>query len=313
MHSLDKILGIEFPLMLAPMFLVTNSKMVKTALDNGISAAMPAMNFRKTDDLSFAIREIKNYTDKPFGINLITNKSNTAYKKQLFAILDNAPAFVISSLGNPKELIAEAHKLGIKVFCDVVDLKYAKKVEDVGADALIAVNSLAGGHCGIYSPEILIPELVQNCNIPVISAGGISKPGDLNRIMALGAIGASVGTIFIASEECPVSIEYKNALIKFGRNDIVLTRKLSGAPTTVINTDYVKKIGTKPGFLEMLILKNSFLKKTAKSILTKTGMNKLQKSAFKASYKTFWCAGPSIEDITSIRPMSEIIEEILQD
>jgi nitronate monooxygenase len=312
MQSLDKILDIDFPLILAPMFLVTDTRMVKAALDNGISAAFPAMNFRKTDELASAIKDIKNHSAKAFGVNLITNKSNTSYKKQLFTILDNAPAFVISSLGNPTELIAEAHKLGIKVFCDVVDLKYAKKVEDAGADALIAVNSFAGGHCGIFPPEKLIPELVAKCNIPIISAGGISKTGDLKNIMSLGAVGASVGTVFIASEECPVSMDYKNALIKYGKDDIVLTKKLSGAPTTVINTDYVKSIGTKPGFLELLILKNTFLKRTAKALLTKTGMNKLQKSAFNASYKTFWCAGPSIENITEIKSMSEIIRDLTE-
>lgn len=311
MQTLDTILDIEYPVILAPMFLVTTPEMIKIALDNGISGAIPAMNFRKDGDLSKAIKEIKKHSSKAFGINLITNRSNTRYKKQLYEILEAAPAYVISSLGNPKELIKEAHKVGIKVFCDVVDLQYAKKAEDLGADALIAVNSFAGGHRGIYSPEELIGLLTDNCNIPIINAGGVTTHEDLKRIMSLGAAGASVGTIFIASNESPVSEEYKKALVYYGKEDIVLTRKLSGANTTVINTDYVKKIGVKPNILEMPIIKNTFLKKIAKSIITKMGMNKLEKAAFKATYKTFWCAGISIESIKEIRPLAEIIKEIV--
>jgi len=313
MQTLDKILDIKYPVILAPMFLVTTPEMVKIAMDNGISGAIPAMNFRKDGELARTIKEIKQYSSKAFGINLITNKSNTRYRQQLKEILDSAPAYVISSLGNPKELIKEAHKIGIKVFCDVVDLNYAKKTEDLGADALIGVNSSAGGHCGIHTPGELIKILTQNCKIPVINAGGVTVYKELKEILSFGAAGASVGTVFIASHESPVSAEYKEALVKYGKNDIVLTKKLSGASTTVINTEYVKKIGTKPNLLERLIYKNTFLKKTAKSMITKMGMNKLEKAAFKATYKTFWCAGVSIDSITEIKPMSEIIKKITTD
>lgn len=310
MQTLDKILNIEYPIILAPMFLVTSTEMIKIALDNGITGAIPAMNFRKTEDLAKAINEIKEHSNKPFGINLITNKSNTSYKKQLKTIIDNQPAFVISSLGNPKELIKEAHKVGIKVFCDVVNLEFAKKVEALGADAIIAVNSQAGGHSGIFEPEKLIKELASNCNIPIINAGGVSSKTDLENIMSAGAAGASIGTMFIASEECPVSMEYKNALIEYGSEDIVLTKKLSGAPTTIINTPYVKTIGTKPSFLEKIVNNNSYFKKFAKALITKKGMNMLNNSAFKATYKTVWCASVSIENIKKIRPLAEIIQEI---
>lgn len=310
MQTLDKILNIEYPIILAPMFLVSNTEMIKIALDNGITGAIPAMNFRKTVDLAKAINDIKKYSNKPFGINLITNKSNTSYRKQLKTIIENPPAFVISSLGNPKELIIEAHKVGIKVFCDVVNLQFAKKVEALGADAIIAVNSKAGGHSGIHEPKKLIEELVSNCSIPIINAGGVSSNIELEDIMNDGAAGASIGTLFIASDESPVSQEYKEALVKYGSGDIVLTRKLSGAPTTIINTPYVKTIGTKPSFLEKIVNKNSYFKKFAKALITKQGMNMLNTSAFKATYMTVWCASTSIENINKIRPLAEIIQEI---
>ena len=310
MQTLDKILGIEYPVILAPMFLVTTPAMVKIAVENGITGAIPAMNYRRDGELRDAILQLKSETDKPFGINLIVNKSNTRYKKQLDEILEAAPAFVISSLGNPKELISEAHKRGIKVFCDVVDLKFAKKVEEAGADAVIAVNSSAGGHSGYLERDVLLQTLIKECSIPVINAGGVATNKDLKHVMDIGAAGASVGTVFIASNECSVSQDYKNALVSYGSEDIVLTKKLSGAPTTVINTDYVKRVGTKPNFLELLINKNTFLKKIAKSIITSSGMSKLEKAAFSTTYKTVWVASVSIGSITQIRPLKDIIDDI---
>jgi nitronate monooxygenase len=116
MQTLDKILGIDYPVILAPMFLVTTPAMVRIAIENGITGAIPAMNYRRDGELRKAILQLKLETDKPFGINLIVNKSNTRYQRQLAEILDAAPAFVVSSLGNPKELIYEAHRRGIKVF-----------------------------------------------------------------------------------------------------------------------------------------------------------------------------------------------------
>ncbi|MCK9256056.1 MAG: nitronate monooxygenase [Bacteroidales bacterium] len=312
MQSLDKILKIKYPVILAPMFLVTSVEMIKIALDSGITGAIPAMNFRKENDLKLAIKDIKKHSDKAFGINLITNRSNTKYKKQLKAILDSKPDFVISSLGNPKDLIKEAKKLGIKVFCDIVNLEFAKKVEDLGADAIIAVNSSAGGHSGIIERDELISQLVNNCKIPIINAGGVSANSDLNHVMSLGVAGASVGTIFMASHECHISDDYKQALIKYGKDDIVLTRKLSGVPSSVINTEYVKKIGTKPNILELLVKNNTFLKKHAKHLITNFGMKKLEKAAFSATYKNFWVASKAIENIKEIQNLSVIIKKLVQ-
>lgn len=306
-QRLNKILNIDYSIILAPMFLISNVEMTKIALDSGISAAIPAMNYRTEKELEYAINEIKSYSDKDFGINLITNRSNTRYKKQLDVILKTKPAYVISSLGNPHELIQEAHKVGIKVFCDVVDLNYAKKVETLGADAIIAVNNMAGGHAGIHNLEKLVPELIRNCKIPIISAGGISKPEKLKSILEYDIAGVSIGTVFIASHEAPVSEEYKKALINYKAKDIVLTTKLSGTPSTVINTEYVQRTGLKPGIAERLLNKNPLFKKNLKQFLMKRGMNKLRKAAFSSNYHKIWCAGPSIEDIHKISSLKEII------
>ncbi|MCF0206552.1 MAG: nitronate monooxygenase, partial [Bacteroidales bacterium] len=174
MKNLCDILPIEHPIIMAPMFLVSNPEMVVEALKCGITAAIPAANYRKKGELKEAILKIKSQTDKPFGVNIVVNKSNTRYKTQISEIVEAKPSFIITSLGNPKASIELAHKNGIKVFCDVVDLKYAQKVESLGADAIIAVNSLAGGHSGIFKPQELMSLLTENCRVPIIYAGGIA-------------------------------------------------------------------------------------------------------------------------------------------
>ncbi len=310
---LTKLLDIDYPIIMAPMFLVSSPKMIIEALNSGITAAFPALNYRTDEELRKAIDEIKAATVKPFGINLIVNKSNLKYKSQLETCIDKKVDFIITSLGSPEETINRCKEHGIKVFCDVVDLKYAKKVEALGADALIAVTSLAGGHAGDKKPDELIPELVKECNIPVIGAGGVTRGIHLKNMLDLGAAGVSAGTVFIASEECEVSDEYKKAILKYRGKDIVRTDKISGTPLTVINTPYVQKVGTKAGPLTKLLLKNKRLKKWVKLIVAARGIKAIEKATFGGSYKSFWVAGPGIEHINTIRPVKQIVENIIKE
>jgi nitronate monooxygenase len=311
--TLDKLLGIDYPVIVAPMFLISNTKMIKAALANGVTAAFPALNYRTDAELRAAIAEIKAFTDKPFGVNLIVNKSNPKYKGQLETLLELKVGFIITSLGNPFEVIEKCKPLGIKVFCDVVDLAYAKKVESQGADAVIAVNNRAGGHAGKLSPKELISLLKENCTIPVISAGGVAHGKDLKEVMSWGAAGASIGTIFIACDEADISPEYKQAMIDYGEKDIVMTTKLSGSALTVINTPYVQQLGTKANWLERILNNNKTLKKYAKMIIAYRGMKQVENAAFGATYKTVWCAGPAIEHVHSVRPMAEIIKTLTKE
>lgn len=311
--TIDQLLGIRYPIIVAPMFLISNTKMIKAALANGVTAAFPALNYRTDAELRKAIEEIKTASDKPFGVNLIVNKSNPKYKGHLETLLDLKVSYIITSLGSPREVIEKCKPLGIKVFCDVVDVGYAKKVEEMGADAVIAVNSRAGGHAGNISPQELIEQLKDNCGLPIISAGGIATGADIKQAMDWGAAGVSVGTIFIACNEADISPEYKQAMVDYGEKDIVRTNKLSGSPLTVINTPYVQQLGTKANWLEWILNNNKTLKKYAKMIIAVRGMKAVEKAAFGATYKTVWCAGPSIEHVKSIRPMAEIIQSLTKE
>jgi len=311
-YPLFEALGAQYPILMAPMFLVTNTQMMVAALKNGITAAVPALNYRTDSALREAIEDIRRQTDKPFGINLIVNKSNIKYKQQLKTCAELKVGFIITSLGNPKETIDLCKPLGIKVFCDVVDLSYAKKVADLGADAIIAVSSMAGGHAGNMKPEELIPLLKKHLSIPVISAGGIATSAGLQQALDLGADGVSVGTAFIASIEAGVSEDYKQALVEYSASDIILTKIISGTPLTAINTPYMQSLGNKQGLLNRLMHKNKYLKKYIKMLIAFRGMKTIEHAASKATYKTVWVAGTSIEDIHKIRPVSEIVASLIK-
>ena len=293
------------------MFLVTNTKMMIEALNSDIAACVPALNYRTDKELKDAIQEIRdNTTSTGFGINLIVNKSNIKMKQQLKTCVELGVDFIITSLGSPKDVIKQCKPKGIKVFCDVVEEKYAKKVEELGADAVIAVNCNAGGHAGKLSPEEIIPLLNKHCSIPVISAGGVGTKDGINKIMNLGAAGLSIGSPFIACEEAHISEEYKQACVDYGKEDIVFTTKISGTPCTVINTPYVQKTGTTQNWLEQLISKNKKIKKWVKMITYFKGMKSVEKAAFSSTYKTVWCAGPSIEHTKEILSTKEIIKRL---
>ncbi len=309
-NDLRHLLGIKYPILVAPMFLVSNTKMIIEALNFGATAAFPALNYRTDEELRTAINEIKKASDKPFGVNLIVNQSNPKYKKQLSILLELKVPYIITSLGNPQETIDKCKPLGIKVFCDVTNLTYAKKVEAQGADALIAVNNKAGGHCGNLDAQKLITDIITHCKTPVISAGGVGHSEHINEALSLGAIGVSVGTIFLASAEANISKDYQEALIKYGEKDIVLSTKLSGSHLTVINTPYVQQLGTKANFLERMMNKYKFLKKYIKFFIFIKGIRTIQNATFKSTYKTVWCAGPTIEYIKAIRPLKEILSDL---
>lgn len=312
--KLTQLLNIKHPIIQAPMFLVSNTAMVIEGMKGGIAGCIPALNYRTLGELRVSLKELKaaKVEGGSFGFNLIVNKSNIKYIGQLEVICQEGCDFIITSLGSPEETIRQAHKAGIKVFCDVVDLKFAKKVEELGADAIIAVNNEAGGHRGNKTPGDLIKELVANCTIPVISAGGVGRKADIDEMLSYGADGVSVGSPFIASIEANVTDEYKQACVDYGAKDIIMTERISGTPCTVINTPYVQKIGTKATWLESVLNKNKKLKKWVKMIRFSIGMKATEKAATKATYKTVWVAGPSIEYTKAILPTKAIIEHLVK-
>lgn len=314
--KLTELFNIDLPVIMAPMFLVSDENMVKAAVENRIIGTFPTLNYRESEKLDAVLKNLNQFlkdTENPgtYGVNLITQRSNPYYKKHLDICIKNKVPFYITSLGNPKEVIEEAHKYGAKVFCDVTNLNHAKKVVKSGADGIIAVGQGAGGHAGPEPLQILIPALKEKFpDTLIIAAGGISTGNALHSILILGAAGASIGTSFIATDEAPVSEEYKNAVINAKAEDIVMTTRISGTPSTIINTAYAKKIGYKQNWLERKLSQNPRTKKYFKMLVQIKGMKKLEKAVKPGNYKNIWIAGKSVQFITEILSIKKRILKI---
>ncbi|WP_373997569.1 NAD(P)H-dependent flavin oxidoreductase [Bdellovibrio bacteriovorus] len=306
-----EMMKIDYPIIAAPMFLVSNTDIVVQASESGGIGTFPALNYRPIEKYVEALKEIKSRTKKPIGVNIIVNKSNARQSEDLKHALDNGVELFITSLGSPKEVIKEAHKNGAKVLCDVTNLEHALKVQDMGADGVIAVSSGAGGHAGPISPLVLIPWLKTRLQIPIVAAGGISHGSMMSAVLALGASGVSVGTRFIASHEAQVDEAYKEAIIKSSPEDIVMTTRVSGTPAAVINTPYVQKIGTDLPWAMKVLKDHKMTKKYMVPLIHLMGMKSLEEAASKPTWKTVWTAGQSVGLVEEILSVKEIYEKLI--
>lgn len=308
-------LKINFPVIMAPMFLVSNKPMIMAGIRAGIMATFPTLNFRNSDELAAVLDEFNAYhslyPNGNYGVNLIVQKTNPYYEKHLNICIEKKVPFYITSLGNPTEVVEKAHSYGAKVYCDVTNLAHAKKCFDANCDGFIAVGQGAGGHAGPNPLQVLIPALKKHFpSTPIIAAGGIVNGQGLLSVKVLGAAGASIGTRFIASTECLVNEAYKQAIINAGMDDIVMTTKLSGTPCTIIDTPEAQKMGYSQSWIEKFMSNNPYTKKWFKMLVQYKGMKKLEESVLPNNYKKLWCAGKSVELISDILSCEEIVSQI---
>jgi nitronate monooxygenase len=309
--------GVRLPVIMAPMFLVSNQSMIEAALLNGVMGVFPSLNFRNEKELDKLLAHLNEFrsihaaSGGSFGANLIVQKTNVYFKKHLELCVRHRVPFYITSLGNPAPVIEAAHGYGAKVFCDVTTLEHAEKANSAGCDGFIAVGQGAGGHAGNHTLLVLVPALKKRFpDKPVIAAGGIVTGGALIAMLALGADGVSIGTRFIASSEATVSHEYKQAILQAGMEDIVLTEKLSGTPCSIINTPYARKIGYRQNLIERMLSRHPQTKRWFKQIIQLRGLRLLEKAIRPGSYQNLWCAGQSVGLIDEILSCQEIIQRI---
>jgi nitronate monooxygenase len=311
--SFTEMMKIQYPIIGAPMFLVSNPDMVVAISEAGGIGTMPTLNFRPESKYVEALKEVKSRTKKPIGVNIIVNKSNTRAPADLKASLDHGVDLFITSLGSPKEVILEAHKNGAKVICDVVNLEHAKKVQDLGADGVIAVSTGAGGHAGPISPIVLVSWLQKKLHIPVVAAGGIADGATMASMITLGASAVSIGTRFIASKEAQIEQAYKDAIVKSTPEDIVMTTRVSGTPAAVIKTPYIEKIGLDlPWYLKVL-KDQKMTKKYIVPLIHYLGSKSLEQAAVGPTWKTVWSAGQSVGLIEDILSCKEIMEKLVSE
>lgn len=307
----SRLMGIDVPIIAAPMFLVSNVEMIVKAAEAGGIGAFPSLNFRPLEKYAEALAQIRARTKRPIGVNIIVNKSNTRQADDLKIALDHGVDLFITSLGNPKQVIADAHRNGAKVVCDVTNLEHALKVQDMGADGVIAVGTGAGGHAGPISPLVLIPWLKTRLQIPIIAAGGIADGAQIAAALALGASAVSIGTRFIASKEASVDASYKEAVVKATPEDIIMTNRISGTPAAVIRTEYTEKLGTDLPWAIKILKEHPLTKKFVVPLIHLAGMKALQESAEKPSWKTVWSAGQSAGLVNEILSVEEIYRKLV--
>ena len=308
-----QMLGCRYPIIAAPMFLVSNEALVSEASNAGGIGAAPSLNWRTAEQFDAALTKIKQQTSSPYAINLIVNKSNIRIETDLATVVKHKVPMVITSLGNPQKVIEAVHSYGGKVFCDVTDLKYALKVQEQGCDGVIAVCAGAGGHAGPLSPMVFLPYLRERLHIPIVAAGGIATGQQILAALLLGADAVQIGTRFINTTEAAVSDDYKQAIIDAQPEDIVLTSRISGTPAAVINTPYIQQTGLHLSPIEKFFTTNKLTKKYMKLARYIISSRTLESSANKPTWKNVWSAGQGVGLIHDIQPTKAVMEKLVRD
>ena len=230
--------NLSLPVIAAPMFLVSGTKLVTACCQSGVIGTFPALNARSSEQLGEWITQIKSELGEhsaAFGVNLVVHRSNERLAGDLEVIKSHKVPLVITSLGADPSVIEAVHSYGGVVFHDVVNLKFAKKATQSGVDGLIAVCAGGGGHAGTSSPFALMAEIREFFDGTVLLAGALSSGRDIAAARALGADAAYMGTRFIATAEANASDDYKTMIEESGSADVVYTPKISGVPASFLN------------------------------------------------------------------------------
>ncbi|MCO5171059.1 MAG: nitronate monooxygenase [Planctomycetes bacterium] len=222
-------LGLRLPFVCAPMFLISNKEMIVACAEAGILGTMPSLNARTPEQFRDDLAWIRARTDRPFGINLTIGLTAPERVEADFqACVEHGVPVLLTSYGNPTELVRRAHEQKMTVFHDVIGLAHGKKAVAAGVDGIIAVAAGAGGHAGRVSPFVLIPWLKEALKVPILAAGCISDGRQVVASLALGASLCYIGTRFIASVECGAVDAYKEKVVAATPDDIVYTDQVSG-------------------------------------------------------------------------------------
>ena len=266
-------------------------------------------------DYREGIRLMKRLTDKPLGMNALIEKSSKKYHERMSTWIDIALEegirFFVTSLGKPDWVAERVHAAGGLVYHDVTELKWARIGLDNGVDGLICVNNRAGGHAGPQSMQQLYDEL-QDLGAPLVCAGGIGESRDFWQALDTGYAACQLGTRFIASTECRASAAYKQAIIDAEESDIVLSEKVTGIPVSVINTDFIKRSGTRLGWFPRWMLSGNVTKHWMRIYYGLKSIWQLKHSSLdEKGEKDYWQAGKSADSIDRIENCDSIMQQLI--
>ena len=240
--DLRQLIKIKYPIIQGAMANITNGEFC-AAISNAGGLGIIASGGMDTETLRENIKKARSLTDKPFGVNIMLMHPQA---DEIAKILIEENVEVVSTgAGNPEKYISGWKNSGMIVLPVVPSVSLALRMEKNGADAVIFEGTESGGHVGELTTMAVLPQVCQALNIPVIAAGGIASGEQLLAAIALGACGVQIGTILLASEECPVHENYKNAVLKAKDSDTVVTGRIGGVPVRVMKNkmsrEYVKR------------------------------------------------------------------------
>lgn len=303
--SLSPILQrLRIPVIAAPMFIVSNPKLVIAQCTSGIVGSFPSLNARPAEKLDEWLHEItealaewdRDHPERPsapYAVNQIVHRSNDRFEHDMEVCAKWKVPIVITSLGARVELNEAVHSWGGITLHDVIDDRFARKAVEKGADGIIAVAAGAGGHAGRWSPFALIQEIRQWFDGPLILSGAIANGGSVLAAQAAGADLAYVGSPFIATEEANAPGAYKQAIVDSGAADIVYSDLFTGVHGNYLRTSIVNA-GLDPDNL------------AAGSLDTmKFGSGGSSKSK---AWRDIWGSGQGIGVIDRVRPTAEYVD-----
>lgn len=236
--KLNELLNIKYSLIQGGMANIATGEFAASVSNAGALGLIGAGGM-DTATLKTNIEICRSLTDKPFGVNIMLMNPHAKEMAQL--VIDERVPVITTGAGNPSQYIEAWKAAGIVVLPVVPSVALAKRVERSGADALIVEGTEAGGHIGELTTMALVPQVVEAVSIPVIAAGGIASGKQMLAAFALGACGVQVGTCLLASEECPIHQNYKEAIIKAKDTETIVSGRINGAPVRSLKNKMVKE------------------------------------------------------------------------
>lgn len=233
MNRITEMLGIKYPIIQGAMQDVAKARLV-AAVSNAGGLGVLASGQDTPEQVREEIHKVKELTDKPFAVNLMF--LNKKVPEIVDVVIEEGVKIVTTGAGTPKLYMPKLKEAGIKVMPVIPNVKIAKKMEELGVDAVIAEGMESGGHIGTMTSQTLWPQVVDAVKIPVIAAGGIADNRGVKAAMAMGAEGVQCGTIFSISKESPVGDNWKKVIIESKDTSIgVIGTKMGVASRIVVN------------------------------------------------------------------------------
>lgn len=231
-------LGIKKPVFQGGMAWIADASLASAVSEAGGLGIISAMN-ANAEWLRDQIRELRERTDKPFGVNIMLMSPFVDEVARL--VVDERVPVVVTGAGDPRKYMNSWIDAGIKVIPVVASVALARMVERAGATAVVAEGGESGGHVGDSTTMTLVPQVVDAINIPVVAAGGIADGRGVAAALMLGAVGVQVGTRFLVADECTVSEEYKERVLKAGDISTMVTGRSGGHPVRCLKTPFTRR------------------------------------------------------------------------